>query len=103
LSGSDPDKDADRGIKAGLVGYFFQVERGGPAGMLNGFPYQNLSWTRNSMNADSIADSPESTYVMGRTSEEYNRLRRQSQQLESTTNSALDRAGLGKCLEAESD
>jgi ubiquinone/menaquinone biosynthesis C-methylase UbiE len=54
------------------------------------------------MNADSIADSPESTYVTGRTSEEYNRLRRQSEHLESTTNSVLDRVGLSpgmNCLD----
>jgi len=46
------------------------------------------------MNANPMVGSEGSTYVMGRTSEEYERLRRQSQLLESITGSVLDRVGL---------
>ena len=54
---------------------------------------------RNRMNADPMAGSQGSVYVMGRTSEEYERLRRQSELLESNTGSVLDRVGLsaGMC------
>jgi ubiquinone/menaquinone biosynthesis C-methylase UbiE len=54
------------------------------------------------MNVDPMAGSQGSIYVMGRTSEEYERLRRQSELLESITGSVLDRAGLGtgmSCLD----
>ena len=54
------------------------------------------------MNADPMAGSQESAYVMGRTSEEYERLRRQSELLESITGSVLDRVGLSpgmSCLD----
>ena len=49
-----------------------------------------------------MAGSQGSNYVMGRTSEEYERLRRQSELLESITGSVLNRAGLCsgmKCLD----
>jgi tRNA A58 N-methylase Trm61 len=46
------------------------------------------------MNADPEAGSREASYVMGRTSEEYERLRRQSEILEPITGSVLDRVGL---------
>ena len=54
------------------------------------------------MNADPTGGSRESNYVMSRTSEEYERLRRQSELLESITGSVLDRVGLSKgmrCLD----
>jgi ubiquinone/menaquinone biosynthesis C-methylase UbiE len=46
------------------------------------------------MNANPMAGSEGSTYVMGRTSEEYERLRHQAELLESITGSVLDRVGL---------
>jgi ubiquinone/menaquinone biosynthesis C-methylase UbiE len=46
------------------------------------------------MNANSTASSKDSIYVMGRTSEEYERLRRQSEFLEPITRAVLSRAGL---------
>ena len=46
------------------------------------------------MNANPMAGSEGSTYVMGRTSEEYERLRHQAGLLESITGSVLDRVGL---------
>jgi ubiquinone/menaquinone biosynthesis C-methylase UbiE len=46
------------------------------------------------INVESAAGSQRSTYVMGRTSEEYERLRRQSELLEPITRSVLDRVGL---------
>lgn len=54
------------------------------------------------MSANSTANSEGSIYVMGRTSEEYERLRRQSQFLEPITGSVLSRAGLSpgmRCLD----
>ena len=54
------------------------------------------------MSSDPIASAPRSNYVMGRTSEEYERLRRQSKMLEPITASVLDRLGLStgmSCLE----
>jgi ubiquinone/menaquinone biosynthesis C-methylase UbiE len=54
------------------------------------------------MNANPMAGSEGSTYVMGRTSEEYERLRRQAELLESITSSVLDRVGLRsgmRCLD----
>jgi ubiquinone/menaquinone biosynthesis C-methylase UbiE len=54
------------------------------------------------MNANPMAGGQGSVYVMGRTSEEYERLRRQSELLESITSSVLDRAGLSSgmsCLD----
>jgi ubiquinone/menaquinone biosynthesis C-methylase UbiE len=54
------------------------------------------------MNANPMADSQGPVYVMGRTSEEYERLRRQSELLESITGSVLDRVGLSpgmSCLD----
>ena len=54
------------------------------------------------MNSDSIESASASNYVMGRTSDEYERLRRQSKMLEPITLSVLDRIGLsaGKsCLD----
>jgi hypothetical protein len=54
------------------------------------------------MNGNPRAGSQDSIYVMGRTSEEYERLRRQSELLESITGSVLDRVGLGlgmRCLD----
>lgn len=55
-----------------------------------------------STNADPAGGSQSSTYVMGRTIEEYERLRRQSQVLEPITASVLERAGLSQgmsCLD----
>ena len=46
------------------------------------------------MNTNPIAGDQDSGYVMGRTSEEYERLRRQSELLDSITASVLDRVGL---------
>lgn len=46
------------------------------------------------MNSNSAATPKGSTYVMGTTSEEYERLRRQSELLEPITSSVLNRAGL---------
>jgi ubiquinone/menaquinone biosynthesis C-methylase UbiE len=54
------------------------------------------------MNANPTPDCQGSIYVMGRTSEEYERLRRQSELLESITASVLDRVGLSsgmRCLD----
>jgi tRNA A58 N-methylase Trm61 len=54
------------------------------------------------MSATSTESSEGSIYVMGRTSEEYERLRRQSELLEPATRSVLTRAGLGpgmSCLD----
>jgi tRNA A58 N-methylase Trm61 len=54
------------------------------------------------MNANPMVGSEGSTYVMGRTSEEYERLRRQAELLESITGSVLDRVGLRssmRCLD----
>jgi ubiquinone/menaquinone biosynthesis C-methylase UbiE len=54
------------------------------------------------INVESTASSEDSIYVMGRTSEEYERLRRQSELLESITGSVLDRVGLSRgmsCLD----
>jgi SAM-dependent methyltransferase len=49
------------------------------------------------------ATSPNATYIMGRTSEEYLRLKRQAQVWEPMTKSVLERAGIGagmRCLDA---
>ena len=46
------------------------------------------------MNTDLATGGQDSSYVMSRTSEEYGRLRRQSELLESITASVLDRVGL---------
>jgi trans-aconitate methyltransferase len=46
------------------------------------------------MNPDSNASAPGSNYVMGRTSDEYERLRRQSEVFEPITRSVLERIGL---------
>jgi ubiquinone/menaquinone biosynthesis C-methylase UbiE len=54
------------------------------------------------MSATSSESSEGSIYVMGRTSQEYERLRRQSELLEPATRSVLNRAGLGpgmSCLD----
>ena len=54
------------------------------------------------MNSDPIASTPGSNYVMGRTSHEYERLRRQSKLLEPITRSVLERVGLSagmSCLD----
>jgi ubiquinone/menaquinone biosynthesis C-methylase UbiE len=54
------------------------------------------------MNSDSIESASGSNYVMGRTSDEYERLRRQSKMLEPITLSVLDRIGLSagmSCLD----
>jgi ubiquinone/menaquinone biosynthesis C-methylase UbiE len=54
------------------------------------------------MNSDPTASAPESNYVMGRTSDEYERLRRQSKLLEPITRSVLERIGLStgmSCLD----
>ena len=54
------------------------------------------------MNTNPIAGDQDSGYVMGRTSEEYERLRRQSELLDSITVTVLDRVGLGfgmQCLD----
>jgi len=50
------------------------------------------------MNADQRAGSQGPTYVMSRTSQEYARLRRQAELLESSTSSVLDRVGLSSCM-----
>ena len=57
---------------------------------------------RGGMNADPMASSRGSNYVMSRTSEEYERLRRQSELLESITGSVLNGVGLStgmSCLD----
>jgi hypothetical protein len=46
------------------------------------------------MNSDPNGSAPESNYVMGRTSDEYERLRRQAKLLEPITRSVLERTGL---------
>jgi ubiquinone/menaquinone biosynthesis C-methylase UbiE len=46
------------------------------------------------MNGTTTPSSPNDRYVMGRTSEEYHRLRRQAQALEASTAALLDRIGL---------
>jgi ubiquinone/menaquinone biosynthesis C-methylase UbiE len=54
------------------------------------------------MNLDPSGSAPESNYVMGRTSEEYERLRRQAKLLEPITRSVLQRIGLStgmSCLD----
>ena len=54
------------------------------------------------MNSDPSGSAPESNYVMGRTSEEYERLRRQAKLLEPITRSVLQRIGLStgmNCLD----
>jgi ubiquinone/menaquinone biosynthesis C-methylase UbiE len=54
------------------------------------------------MNSDAITSPSSSNYVMGRTSEEYERLRRQSEAMEPITRSVLARVGLSagmSCLD----
>jgi ubiquinone/menaquinone biosynthesis C-methylase UbiE len=54
------------------------------------------------MNSDPITSASGSNYVMGRTSEEYERLRRQSEAMEPITRSVLARVGLSagmSCLD----
>jgi ubiquinone/menaquinone biosynthesis C-methylase UbiE len=54
------------------------------------------------MNSDPSGSAPESNYVMGRTSDEYERLRRQAKLLEPITSSVLERTGLStgmSCLD----
>jgi ubiquinone/menaquinone biosynthesis C-methylase UbiE len=50
------------------------------------------------MNSDPSGSAPESNYVMGRTSDEYERLRRQAKVLEPITRSVLERTGLSRCM-----